>query len=164
MTSNEILEIWDKYYKGEISRNEADKLIRGDKVEDKKVIEHVPGRYQPNGKYGFTTSIVEYCRIFNICCKTEQEAEFILRQKKAKLALIDKIHELNDGWVPDWSNYEDDKWYFYYNHTKNRLVCTIIGNFQESKNELYFKSEEIGDQIISELGEPLIKLALWGIE
>jgi hypothetical protein len=102
---------------------------------------------------------------------TKQECDFVDRQKSAYLQLIDKIQELNEGWRPDWSDLRQDKYYFLYYHDyilKGSGYILISGwddrATQCYKEELYFNKKIIGKKIIEELGESLIKLALWDID
>jgi len=76
--------------------------------------------------------------------------------------LINKIFQLNDGWLPDWTDsyIEHEKFYFEYNHSEQEIEIDNTYTYQPLKNELYFKSDEIGSQIIKELGMGLVKLAI----
>jgi hypothetical protein len=87
--------------------------------------------------------------------KTKQEAEEKLKAIKKKYDIINRIEELNDGWEPDWDNDV-----FKYNLTcqhfsPNHWFVTSCYGHQEHPDEFYFKSKEIGKQLISEFGDDL---------
>jgi len=173
--------IWDDFRLGQLSMNQADDLITvlcKEKEQKKEDPKHIPGRY--DGEPFWTIHYGNRCeplshdthytdhkapRITGSCCKTKEEAEFIIRQQKAYLQLIDSIHELNDGWTPDWKKDDESKHTFYYGHLSETInLEDAYCSRQYFKDELYFEEEKIGRELIKELGADLIKLALWGIE
>ena len=97
---------------------------------------HIPGRYGkiPFYKISFRTGemlniekdsdtnngwYIKMARTLGCCSETPEEAEFIDRQQKAYLKLIDEIHELNKGWEPDWSDEKQSKYNFRCNGRKD---------------------------------------------
>lgn len=63
---------------------------------------------------------------------------------------------LNDGWIPDWDNRKENKFYLYcYNNDINIDWCAL-----NNYNFIYFKSKELAKQAIKILGEETIKQAL----
>jgi hypothetical protein len=154
-------------------------LAKEEEEKDEIICSHIPGYYQPamQGRYYYpniicpTRSYIKYWQndstdryhqLLGICCQTEEEAEFVREQKEAYQTLIMRIKELNAGWVPDRENTDQDKYFFHL--FVNKLQIDWVINSQIVAKELYFKSEEIGNQLITELGEDLIELALWGIQ
>jgi len=158
---------------GKLDKTQIDELLKILKFSyGVKPMKYIPGRYTEISfwKYDESSAVgekfdfsVDYFRRMGVCSETKEEAEFVYRQQKAYLELIDKIFELNDGWVPAWganiSNYA-----FSYYHPGKGIDSYDWENIQYFKTELYFKSEDIGNRIIEELGTELIKLALWGLE
>jgi hypothetical protein len=154
-------------------------LAEEEKEKDEKIKpSHIPGYYEPevqecyhypaigypdtNIKYWQNDNIDHHYQRFAMCCKTEAEAVFVMEQRDAYRTLVMRIKELNAGWVPDWGSMDQDKYHFY-------LYLGDLGVFFATANhvlpdELYLKTREIGNQLIIELGEDLIKLALWGIQ
>ena len=70
-----------------------------------------------------------------------------------KLMIVAKY--LNDGWVPDWTNEEERKFYLYYNNYIDSDWCTV-----SKFSFVHFKSKELAQQAIKILGEETIKQAL----
>ena len=92
-----------------------------------------------------------------------QNKKFASKQKRLfELGLIDEIHKLNKGWLPDWSDEKQFKYNF--RHKGGEIDIKVNFHIQNHRNELYFPHYGRGEMIIKELGEDLIKLALWGIE
>jgi len=173
-----FLEIWDRVRFGEISMNEADEELRKladnvDKTTQRVAKLHWPGRYKPEdgGVYHLAADppetvyldnypeLVESHRLNGVCCASHKEAEYVRKHKEAYLKLVDKIQELNNGWEPDWDDGSMAKFFFHYED--DLMAYSEWYTLKACKNELYFKSSEIGKQIIEELGEETIKLALW---
>jgi hypothetical protein len=88
--------------------------------------------------------------------KTKQEAEAKLKAIKKKYDIINRIEELNDGWEPDW--YDDDLkyclvcWRF---SSQDDWFVVNCSKQKEHPDEFYFRSKEIGEQLISEFGDDL---------
>jgi len=173
---NKLKEIWDNFRTGKLSMNQADDLIAElgeEREQKKKETKHIQGRYDGESLYSFdphigivvkTDGFRYHSRVIGTSCATEEEAQLVHQQQESYLELIDKIHELNDGWTPDWGRVDSLKYAF--NYCIDAASVQLFGwsDSQHYKTELYFESEKIGSKIIEELGEDLIKLALWGIE
>lgn len=97
----------------------------------------------------------EWCYHTHNVFKTEQEVQEKLKAIKKKYEIINRIEELNDGWEPDWDN-PIVKYNLGYQHQKPSfwLAKNYYGH-QEQPNEFYFKSKEIGGQLISEFEDDL---------
>lgn len=50
----------------------------------------------------------------NNCFKTEEEAKKHLKRIEAISTVTLAIKEANDGWIPDWENFNEDKFYIAY--------------------------------------------------
>ncbi len=133
---------------------------------------HIPGRYTKASFWGYELDLQEIIRfnsddqkyinrlrVIGNCSKTEQEAVFIHNQRKAYINLIDKIHELNDGWRPDWDEGKQSKYNFRYTHDGKEILINENFRIQNHKSELYFSSHEIGKQILKDLYP--VFAALW---
>ena len=79
---------------------------------------------------------------------------------KHKLAVINaeytvrkRIHELNDGWVPDWSSESQQKCYVYVH--KEVLKRNFYYYSKYVPNWMYLKSDELTKQLIAELPDEL---------
>ena len=94
--------------------------------EAQKKQKHWPGMFQPQEEQeyfsanpmdggfinqsflNYNQGITDTHRALGICCETKEEADFVIRKKRARLELVDLIAELNEGWRPDWDD-EDQK-------------------------------------------------------
>lgn len=63
---------------------------------------------------------------------------------------------LNDGWVPNWDNGKENKFYLYCYNNDIDIDWCALNNY----NFIYFKSEELAQKAIEILGEETIKQAL----
>lgn len=86
-------------------------------------------------------------------CITEKQAEKLLAINQ----LMNVAKYLNDGWQPDWEEYNDNVKYYIQLYHKN-ISITYTRHYNASF--VYFKSEKLAQQAIEILGEETIKLAL----
>jgi hypothetical protein len=86
--------------------------------------------------------------------ETKQEAEEKLEAIKKKYEIINRIEELNNGWEPDW-DIEVLKWSLYYENDIRKWSVSPAFFFKRMPDKYYFKSEKIGEQLISEFGDDL---------
>ena len=181
-----VKEIWIKYENGEIPRNEFEAVLKEylDEKEKKKTDWHWPGLYDPkNNIEGYEYhrkedhQVRQVCIIGNLsyeviandrcninCCQTESELKLVARQKQAFLEVVDKLKELNDGWKPDWNNSAQRKCEPYYSHQGNEIHISFSDSIQVLPSLLQSKSEKVWLDVIEQLGEDKVKLALWWIE
>lgn len=153
----------------------VDELIQ--KKQETEEPAHWPGRYNPASNKSFYTcapngvakSFVNYTsdqkngpREAGVCCQSAQEAEFVFYQKKAELAVIKELARLNEGWRPDWKN-DDPKWEPLYDHNSKEIIIQAgtVGSYLPEWFQA--KSEKIWEQVIENLGEEKVKLALWPV-
>jgi hypothetical protein len=97
-------------------------------------------------------SIDDECR-FNMWnyYKTLEEAQFALNRQVVITEINDRIDELNEGWVPDWKDSQQKKFFISYYHDWGGLFYAIIYLSNTSQTTFnYMKSKEIADRIISE--------------
>lgn len=93
--------------------------------------------------------------------KTKDEAEQKLYLIKRKYKIIKRIEELNEGWKPDWNDDEQRKYYieYYPEHVDNDLDFMFnienFTNLKDKSDKYYFKSKEIGEQLIEEFDDEL---------
>lgn len=92
--------------------------------------------------------------------ETKEEAEQHLKEQRLifKIKKWAKIH--NDGWVPDWSDINENKYYIYYDHSmgSERLridLCWISEKFSKLP---YFKTIEIARECVDLFGNEIIKV------
>lgn len=94
-------------------------------------------------------------------CKTKEEVVFLISHYKAKRDLIEKIADINKGWIPEWNNEKEIKIYFYYCRKSNRLKTEHTYSDQVVEDCFYFRYPTMAISIENELGAERIKLALW---
>lgn len=170
--SEEIKKRYDEL-KEELSMLEKahTEAIEQEKTENK--VSHVPGYWNPN------YDEIYYCSAYQCpikfqedkadekgkydrsICKTEEEAIFVSRIKKARYELIKRIQELNAGWEPDFLDMDRGKWCFTLIYSA--IYVSFFYSVYQQPAYFYFESESIGNKLIEELGEDLIKLAIWEI-
>ena len=73
------------------------------------------------------------------------------------MELIRAIARANGGWVADWGDGDQEKWCFDYDAGIG-MVQAIY--YKYLPPELYMESEEVAEQILQDLGEDKIKLAM----
>lgn len=94
--------------------------------------------------------IFEHGLYFN----TEQEAEQSLKERKLLFKLHQWAKEKNDGWEPDWSNY-DNKYVVYYN-AKTGFLGINAYNWSNHISLLpTFKTRKIAQACINEFGKEI---------
>lgn len=94
--------------------------------------------------------IFEHGLYFN----TEQEAEQSLKERKLLFKLHQYAKEKNEGWKPDWSNY-DTKYVLYYN-AKTGFLGINAYNWSNHISLLpTFKTRKIAQACINEFGEEI---------
>jgi hypothetical protein len=85
--------------------------------------------------------------------KKREECQAVVNQKNATIAVEKRVDELNDGWVPDWSDSKEYKNYISYNCFN---FCFSIGWSKFSNtNKFYLKDQESAELIIKEMGKEL---------
>lgn len=94
-------------------------------------------------------SAIDGCR-FNMWnyYKTLEEAEFASNRQFAITEINDRIDELNEGWVPDWSNSQQRKCCICCEDNLLGQAAVHSCNMQQILH--YMKSKEIAEKIISE--------------
>ena len=147
--------------------------VKGLKPEEK--ASHYLGMYEPPKGYvyfvplmdGILTlrnnhqKLVAYYRDLGICCETAKEAEFVKAQMEARLKVLDMLKRLNDGWTPDWENKAQGKWEPVYDLIDNKINILWYNITQTLPSCFAASTMEIWLQIIKELGEDKVILAIW---
>lgn len=97
-------------------------------------------------------NIFEIGEYFN----TEQEAEQQLKERKLLFKLHQWAKEKNEGWVPDWSNDDEEKYYITYFKDKSLGVSWEITWGMINFTKLpYFKTSEITQECIKIFGDEI---------
>ena len=80
--------------------------------------------------------------------KTQKEAEKYAEYVKAEETLRRVIAEVNEGWLPDWTNKDEHK-YVVVLHRDN-LKVFIYPATKYQPNFMYIKSEELAEKLMKE--------------
>lgn len=93
--------------------------------------------------------------------RTREEAEKALERQKAIGRVTHRIYELNDGWEPDWSDENQEKYNIHYDHEVEEFDWSI-GRYLNPQFILpNMASQEIANQIIAEMKDDL--RLIWGL-
>lgn len=93
--------------------------------------------------------------------RTKKEAEQHLAVLKARAAILDHADEVNEGWVPDWSDDEDIKYCVYYDHSI-RCLSTYDNVWSQEPVIVNYKSREAAQDAINKVGDAY--LTVLGVE
>lgn len=105
---------------------------------------------------GFSTSKNEIARYLRgYFFETKEEAEQHLKECKLLFTIKKWAKEKNEGWVPDWEEDEEKKWYVYYNHIEESLKVMWYYNSTNFIKLPYFKTEEIAQACIDLFGDEI---------
>ena len=83
---------------------------------------------------------------------TEQQVKQLLALNK----LFNVAYYLNEGWVPDWKNGREYKYFMYYDEEYERISTPRYVSVHHVGG-VYFKSEALAKRAITILGEKAIK-------
>src|SRR6056297_2906767 len=86
---------------------------------------------------------------------SEKEAQAALDRLKKHNEILDRIEELNEGWEPDWSDFEQSKHKIVWDREDNQffVLARVINKSLPDRYYLEFRS--IGEKLIDEFGYDL---------
>lgn len=93
----------------------------------------------------------------NYTCKNNANSSKQLEKLLAINMLMNVAKYLNDGWQPDWHNWNESKYYIEILHN-DEICVTFLAALKGG--DIYFKSKELAEKAIEILGEDTIRLAL----
>ena len=88
--------------------------------------------------------------------KTEAEAQKYADYIKAEETLRRVIAEANQGWLPDWNNYDEDKYYIYFKTNEGKLYVNCRKDLKDRPNFLYIKNISDASHLIADYEQELI--------
>jgi len=95
--------------------------------------------------------------------RTFEECDLDHKRKCLTKKYLDFLHELNDGWIPDWENEMEDKYGgFYCNYMKEYQVA-YYSSSQEVPSKFFIKKDFI-KEIKDKFTEAELKLIITGEE
>lgn len=87
--------------------------------------------------------------------ETEEEAEQHLKEQRLLFKIHQYVKEKNDGWVPDWRNLGQRKYYIFYDHYRKELCISYQCSTSNIDKLPYFKTREITQECIDLFGEEI---------
>ena len=95
-------------------------------------------------RLAFGTSVISYSddsyRLAGMEYQTQSQADSAAKAIRAYARQLAWLAENDDGWVADWSNSKQGKYYIYIEHNSNKV--TIDRNFTDQSIGLIFMSEQ----------------------
>jgi len=123
------------------------------------------GRWKPNirqqylslyGAYIWTDNVYDNkCYSLWLVFQTETERDEYIARQQAIVRVNDRIDELNDGWEPDWSDNDMQKYQIYFNCSNNKFSIYYFESIKYTSLLKNIKSESIAYQVISEMNNNL---------
>ena len=105
---------------------------------------------------GYNTSYEKNKYIRGLAFKTKEEAE----KYDKECILLFKLHkwaeEHNEGWTPDWKDFDEEKHTIRYDYETNRLEAFYSYYYKEFSKLPVFKSEELFYEFIREFRKEII--------
>ena len=90
--------------------------------------------------------------------KTKEEAEQFDKERILINRAKDWAKKYNEGWTPDWSNFNETKRYITCKKEQGEFDMNFCRTFRHFIKLPYFKSVEIAKQFIEEFGEEIIEV------
>lgn len=90
--------------------------------------------------------------------KTKEEAEQFDKERILINRAKDWAKEHQRDWTPDWSNFNETKYYITCKKEVGEFDMNFCRTFRHLIKLPYFKSEEIGEQFIDEFGDEIIEV------
>ena len=107
------------------------------------------------GLYSYTNEIRVVFYLRGLAFKTKTEAEQHLKKSMLLLKMRKWAEEHNEGWTPDWSNFNEIKCYITCKKEQGEFDVNFCRTFQRFIKLPYFKSEEIAEQFVDEFGDEI---------
>lgn len=99
----------------------------------------------------FSKNVFEHGLYF----KTKEEAEQHLKERKLLFKLHQYAKEKNDGWEPDWSDGNKEKYYIFYSNSDRYLKISSAFSLERFNKLPYFKTREIAQECIDLFGDEI---------
>lgn len=104
-----------------------------------------------------TFTVVEYEKIYKrgLAFKTREEAEQFDKERILMFKLHKWAEEHNEGWTPNWDDYEEKQYYVVYDYEDKKFYVRYE-HYSETFTKLpYFKSYNLAEQFIEEFGKEI---------
>lgn len=93
---------------------------------------------------------------FGNACKDAKYVKRRVQEIKLYNLLSNFAYKVNEGWEPDWSDADQDKWFVYRSHQSHRWEVTYYSQAQ-CMNDVYFKTQHLAERAIEEVIVPYEK-------
>lgn len=87
--------------------------------------------------------------------KTDERAEAYMEYLLAVTKINDEIREMNEGWIPDWSNTGEEKYHILYDHNHQVYVVDHNRYFSTLLVLIYCQTKYIAEYIIDSFQDEL---------
>ena len=154
ITSDELLS--NEKYSGVYLPLKECKKIEELPVEYRKTYFYITAQGNIGNSVCYNDSIDKHTFEMGNMFKTQEEAEKALKKQQAKIRVIKRISELNQGWLPNWNDIRESKYLVLYDGMSKRLANEHYCYCKKIDNNLYLKSEELAKQLIKEMKTDLL--------
>ena len=86
---------------------------------------------------------------------SEGDAQAALDRLNKRNEILNRIEELNEGWEPDWGDFDQNRYRIGWNRRNNQFIVMLDYIFKRLPDRYYFKYESIGEKLIKEFGDDL---------
>lgn len=97
----------------------------------------------------------EQAYLRGLAFKTKEEAEQFDKERVLLFKLRKWAEEHNEGWTPNWNDYNEEKWTVMYHNECEEFEIHENYRYREFLKLPYFESEEIAKQFIEEFGDEI---------
>lgn len=87
---------------------------------------------------------------FGNACKDETYMKRRVQEIKLYNLLSNFAYKVNEGWEPDWTDFNEEKWYIYLSHSSHSWDVASCNQVQ-CTNEVYLKTDELAQKAIEEI-------------
>lgn len=87
--------------------------------------------------------------------ENEKDAIMIAKKQDAEKKLYHIAKHLNKGWMPDWNNFQQEKWKLNYDHARKEYICFDRSAVDDAV--VHFKSKNMLLDIIRLMGKQSLK-------
>lgn len=98
-----------------------------------------------------------YNLLFSKCYYNPNEQLKQLRYDTLRMKIVSRIRELNNGWIPDFSNHDMEKYWIRFDHEDKIVEYDLSYCIQYLPSDMYLKSITLAKQLIREMSDELIE-------
>lgn len=163
MNKEELIKEYDE--KAKVLRDEFISMLKGDEKEFKltypeykDVVFYINDNEGKIREWYFNPNDIndKYMFEHGLYFGTEEEAEQFLKERKLLFKLHQWAKEKNEGWQPDWSNDDEEKYFITYIDCESiELSWKITWGTMNFTKLPYFKTSEITQECIKLFGDEI---------